>query len=73
MNKYTKVQGHNGLVRASSGAIINIDSKTMGQARDRKKLWKEQQAEIETLRNDVAVMKEMMQQILEDRNGTNSN
>lgn len=67
MNKYTQVQGYNGLVRAASGAIINIDSKSMAQARNRKKVWKEQQAEIDSLRNDVAMMKQMLQQIIEDK------
>ena len=74
MNKYIKVEGHNGLVRhRSSGAIVNIDSKGMSQARTRKKVWKDQQAELETLRDDVAMMKKMMQQILEDKDGSNSN
>jgi hypothetical protein len=67
MDKYTQVQGYNGLVRARSGAIINIDSKSIAQARSRKKVWKEQQAEIESLRNDVAMMKQMLQQIIEDK------
>ena len=73
MDKYIKVEGRNGLVRhKASGAIINIDSQSMRQARHRKKVWKEQQAEIDMLRNDVAMMKEMMQQILEDKDGTNN-
>ena len=72
MNKYTKVEGHNGLVRAPSGAIINTNTKELAQARGRKKIWKEQQAELEELRDDVATMKKMMQQILEDKNVTSS-
>ena len=71
-NKYTPVDGHANLVRAPSGAIINIDSQAISQARSRKKIWKEQQAELEELRNDVATMKKMMQQILEDKNVTSS-
>ena len=74
MNKYIKVEGHNGLVRhKASGAIINIDSQGMKRARHRKKVWKEQQEELESLRNDVAMMKQMMQQILEDKDGSNGN
>ena len=73
MNKYTKVDGHNGLVRAPSGAIINTNTKELAQARGRKKIWKEQQAELAQLRDDVAIMKQMMQQLLEDKNGSNSN
>tara|TARA_R100000734_G_C3315634_1_gene107682 strand:- start:12 stop:239 length:228 start_codon:yes stop_codon:yes gene_type:complete len=71
-NKYPQVQGHANLVRAPSGAIINIDTAGIAQARNRKKIWKEQQAELEELRNDVANMKKMMQQILEDKNVTSS-
>jgi len=71
-NKYPPVDGHANLVRAPSGAIINIDSQAIAQARSRKKIWKEQQAELEELRNDVATMKKMMQQILEDKNVTSS-
>ncbi len=72
-NKYIPVDGHAGLVRhKASGAIINTNSKNIAQARNRKKIWKEQQAELEELRNDVATMKKMMQQILEDKNVTSS-
>ena len=74
MNKYIKVDGYNGLARdRHSGAIINVDSTGMAKARNRKKVWKEQQEELETLRNDVAMMKQMMQQILEGNNGSNGN
>ena len=73
MNKYIRVDGYNGLARdKNSGAIINIDSIGMSKARNRKKVWKEQQEELETLRNDVAMMKQMMQQILEGNNGSNN-
>jgi len=73
MNKYIKVDGHNNLVRAPNGAILNTDKQSINQARTRKKIWKEQQEEIATLRDDVTIMKQMMQQLLEDKNGTNSN
>lgn len=71
-NKYPPVDGYPNLVRAPSGAILNIDSQAIAQARSRKKIWKEQQAELEELRDDVATMKKMMQQILEDKNVTSS-
>jgi len=73
MNKYTRVEGYNGLVRAPSGAILNIDKAGIAQAKTRKKLWKEQQEELAQLRDDVAIMKHMMQQLLEDKNGANGN
>jgi hypothetical protein len=73
MNKYSKVDGHNGLVRAPNGAILNVDKRSISQARNRKKIWKEQQEELAQLRDDVAIMKQMMQQLLEDKNGPNNN
>jgi hypothetical protein len=73
MNKYSKVDGHNGLVRAPNGAILNVDKRAISQARNRKKIWKEQQEELAQLRDDVAIMKQMMQQLLEDKNGPNNN
>jgi hypothetical protein len=73
MDKYTKVEGHASLVRSkSSGAIINTNSHEMSQARHRKKVWKDQQEELQNLRSDVAVMKEMLQQLLEEKNGNNN-
>lgn len=69
-----KVQGLNGWVRDSvSGAVINTNTNDIAKARHRKKVWKEQQEELESLRNDVAMMKQMMQQILEDKDGSNNN
>lgn len=75
MNKYhIGVEGHSGLVRDTrSGAIINTNTNDIAKARHRKKVWKEQQEELESLRNDVAMMKEMMQQILEGKDGSNNN
>lgn len=74
MDKYIKVEGKAGLARdPKSGAIINTNKTEIAQARSRKKLWKEQQEEISTLKNDISVMKEMLAKLLEDKNGTNSN
>lgn len=73
MNKYTKVDGHNGLVRSPQGAILNVDKQGILLAKGRKKVWKEQQEELAQLRDDVAIMKQMMQQLLEDKDGTNGN
>ena len=63
MNKYTKVDGHNGLVRSPQGAILNVDKNGILLAKGRKKVWKEQQEELA----------QMMQQLLEDKDGTNGN
>jgi hypothetical protein len=74
MNKYQRVEGSSGLVRdPRSGAIININKTEAAQARNRKKVWKEQQEEISTLKDDVTLIKEMLSKLLEDKDGTNSN
>jgi len=72
-NKYVQVDGHPGLVRDKhSGAIVNVNSQEMANARTRKKKWKQQEQELDTLRADVQAMKEMLAQLIEDRNGDNN-
>jgi ligand-binding sensor protein len=74
MNKYIKVEGHTSLVRDKiSGAIINVNSSEMTNARVRKKKWKEQQEELDSLRSDVAMMKTMLMKLVEEKDGSNSN
>lgn len=74
INRYIRVDGHPGLVRdKNSGAILNVNSDEIARAKSRKKLWKSQQEELEMLRSDVAVMKEMLAKLLEDKDGNNSN
>lgn len=69
-----RVRGLSGWVRdTNSGAVINTNTNDIAKARHRKKVWKEQQEELESLRNDVAMMKKMMQQILEGKDGSNNN
>ena len=66
MNKYIHVDGHPGLVRdRNTGAIINLNEDEMRQARKRKNMWKQQQEELNSLREDVAAMKAMLSQLLE--------
>lgn len=72
-NKYIQVDGFTNLARSkSSGAIINISSNEMAQARVRKYNWKQQQTELETLRDDVAHMKEALAKLIEEKHGNNN-
>ena len=74
MDKYINVEGKAGLVRSkASGAIINVNSNEMSQARHRQKIWKDQQEELQTLKDDVAVMKDLLLQLVEEKNGRNNN
>lgn len=66
MNKYIKVNGHPGLVRdKNSGAILNFNDAEIKQARQRKRLWKEQQEELNSLKQDMVEIKTMISQLLE--------
>lgn len=73
MKDFTGVKGHPGLVRdKGSGAILNINNNEIREARKRKKLWKEQQEELNTLKNDVSEIKLLLNKILEAKNGSNN-
>jgi len=73
MNKYTKVDGHPDLVRSNVGVILNVNSNEATLARRRKKVWREQQAQIESLASDVDQIKKMLMKLVEDKDGSNSN
>lgn len=66
MGRYIPVEGHSDLVRdAESGAILNINKSEIEEARLRKERRKQQQQEIENLKQDVADIKSMLKQIVE--------
>jgi len=65
-----QVKGHPGLARdKNSGIIMNINSTEVREARKRKKLWKEQQEELSSLKDDVKEIKLLLNKILEATNG----
>ena len=45
----------------------------MAQARQRKSIWRQQQEELKTLKSDMEQMKNVLNILLEDKNGSNSN
>ena len=70
MNKHIKVEGHNDLVRdRNSGAILNINRTAMTAARERKKLFNDRQQEIENIKKDVLVIKNILMKLVEDKHG----
>jgi len=73
MNKYTRVDGHPDLVRNTNGVILNVNTSEVNQARRRKKVWREQQEQIQSLANDVDQLKKMLMKLVEDKDGSNSN
>jgi hypothetical protein len=69
---YIKVEGHSGLVRdKETGAILNINKTEVEQARERKKLRKQKEQELQDLKNDVSEMKQLLAQLVEKYNGSN--
>ena len=70
MGKYIQVEGNSNLVRdGNTGAIININTIEMRQARIRKQNQKNQQDEIKSLRNELSEMKQLLNKLIEDKDG----
>lgn len=73
MDKYLKVEGHDGLVRdISTGAVLNINKVEIERAKELKKqklLEKENQQSInnriESLENDVSEIKSLLLNLIE--------
>ena len=67
------VDGHQGLARnKATGAIININSSEMEQARKRKSISRDRQKELKELKSDVSEMKLMLKKLIEVENGNNN-
>lgn len=61
-----KVEGQDGLVRdTKSGAILNINSTEVEQARERKRLRKQKDKEFEDLKNEVGEIKDLLHKLIE--------
>ena len=63
--KLSKIQGHDNMAIDEKGVIHNINKSEIQAARERKKLRKEKDREIEDLKNDVSEMKAMLAKIIE--------
>ena len=61
-----KVEGQDGLVRDTKfGAILNINSTEVEQARERKRLRKQKDKEFEDLKNEVGEIKDLLHKLIE--------
>lgn len=61
-----KVEGYDGLVRDNkSGAILNINTTEVEQARERKRLRKQKEKEFEDLKNEVGEIKDLLHKLIE--------
>ena len=69
--KNIKVKDHIGLVRdRNTGAILNVDRDAIRLAREKKLRRLEEKAELESLKNDVSDMKQLLNQIVDKLNGS---
>lgn len=70
METLAKVEGHTGIYRDEvTGAIVNTDMKSFQYAKNRKQNFLNQKNEINTLKNEVSDMKQMLHTIIEKLNG----
>jgi len=74
------VKGNPGLVKDKvSGAILNINSNEIAQARKRKKAWREEkersknlESDVNSLKKDMSEIKDLLKNILEVKNGNHN-
>lgn len=70
MSDFVKVEGHSSLVRdAESTAIVNTDIEAYFLAKKRKEMFLSQRKEINTLKEDVSEIKNILHKLLEKVNG----
>jgi hypothetical protein len=66
MDKFIPVKGNSSLVRDSrTGAIVNINTQEINDARERKALKQKDKQEIQDLKNDVAEIKQLLTKLVE--------
>lgn len=66
MNDYIPVNGNSSLARdPKTGAIININTQEINEARDRKAARNKEKQEIQQLKTDVAEIKHLLKQLVE--------
>ena len=70
MSKYSKVEGHVDLIRdATSSAIINTNVEQYRLVMKRREVMKAQRSEINTLKQEVTEIKDLLKDIIEKLHG----
>ena len=70
MSKYSRVEGHVDLVRdESSSAIINTNVEQYRLVMKRREVMKAQRSEINTLKQEVTEIKDLLKDIIEKLHG----
>ena len=71
---YLKIEGHEGYVKdPNSGVVLNVNQEEIDAARTRRALRKQQEEDINNLKNEVSDIKNMLGKIIEKLDGSNSN
>ena len=71
---YLKIEGHEGYVKdPTSGVVLNVNQEEIDAAKTRKALRKQQEEDINNLKNEVSDIKNMLGKIIEKLDGSNSN
>ena len=71
---FVKVDGHEGYVKnTETGVVLNINKAEIEAARKRKALKKQQEEDINNLKNEVSDIKNMLGKIIEKLDGSNNN
>ena len=66
MTRLIPVKGNSSLARDSeTGAVVNINTQEISEARDRKALKLKEKQEYNQLKNDVAEIKQMLTKLFE--------
>ena len=71
---FVKVDGHEGYVKnTETGVVLNVNKVEIEAARKRKALKKQQEEDINSLKNEVSDIKNMLNKIIEKLDGSNNN
>ena len=71
---FVKVDGHEGYVKnTETGVVLNVNKVEIEAARKRKALKKQQEEDINNLKNEVSDIKNMLGKIIEKLDGSNNN
>jgi len=70
MNRYIRVNNHPSLVKdIRTGAVLNINSEEIQRAKKKKQQFIQDKKELESLRNEVKEMKQLLMKVLEEKDG----
>ena len=71
---YLKIERHEGYVKnPNNGVVLNVNSEEIKAARKKKALRKQQEEDINNLKNEVSDIKTMLSKIIEKIDGSNNN